>query len=130
MESMKSKKQNFFRILLLLVVVILITFFFVYDLKQYLTLEFLQESREVIREHYEAQPFWLLVTFFCIYLVTTALSLPGAAALSLAGGAVFGLTIGTLMVSFASSIGAALAMLGARFLLHDWVQYRFALQLN
>ena len=130
MESMKSKKQNFFRILLLLVVVILITFFFVYDLKQYLTLEFLQESREVIREHYEAQPFWLLVTFFCIYLVTTALSLPGAAALSLAGGAVFGLTIGTLMVSFASSIGATLAMLGARFLLHDWVQYRFALQLK
>ena len=125
MEELKSNKKNFLRILLLLVVAVLITVFFVYDLKQYLSLEFLQESREVIRQQYEAQPFQLLLTFFCIYLVTTALSLPGAAALSLAGGAIFGLTIGTLMVSFASSIGATLAMLAARFLLRDWVQKRF-----
>ena len=125
MEELKSNKKNFLRILLLLVLAVLITVFFVYDLKQYLTLEFLQESREVIRQQYEAQPFQLLLTFFCIYLVTTTLSLPGAAALSLAGGAIFGLTIGTLMVSFASSIGATLAMLAARFLLRDWVQQRF-----
>ena len=125
MEELKSNKKNFLRILLLMVLAVLITVFFVYDLKQYLTLEFLQESREVIRQHYEAQPFQLLLTFFCIYLVTTTLSLPGAAALSLAGGAIFGLTIGTLMVSFASSIGATLAMLAARFLLRDWVQQRF-----
>ena len=86
MEELKSNKKNFLRILLLLVLAALITVFFVYDLKQYLTLEFLQESREVIRQRYEAQPFQLLLTFFCIYLVTTTLSLPGAAALSLAGG--------------------------------------------
>ena len=79
----------------------------------------------MIRQHYEAQPFQLLLTFFCIYLVTATLSLPGAAALSLAGGTIFGLTIGTLMVSFASSIGATLAMLAARFLLRDWIQQRF-----
>ncbi len=79
MEELKSNKKNFLRILLLLVLAVLITVFFVYDLKQYLTLEFLQESREVIRQHYEAQPFQLLLTFFCIYLVTTTLSLPGAA---------------------------------------------------
>ena len=113
MEELKSSKKKFLRILLLLVLAALITVFFVYDLKQYLTLEFLQESREVIRQHYEAQPFKLLLTFFCIYLVTTTLSLPGAAALSLAGGAIFGLTIGTLMVSFASSIGATLASTSA-----------------
>ena len=80
MEELKSNKKNFLRLLLLLVLAVLITVFFVYDLKQYLTLEFLQESREVIRQHYEAQPFQLLLTFFCIYLVTPPHSLPGAAA--------------------------------------------------
>ena len=107
-----------------------ITAFFVFDLQKYLTLEFLQESREVIRQHYEAQPFQMLVAFFCIYLVTTALSLPGAAALSLAGGAFFGFPLGILMVSFSSSMGATMAMLAARFLLRDWVQQRFETQLK
>ena len=69
MEELKSNKKNFLRILLLLVVAVLITVFFVYDLKQYLTLEFLQESREVIRQHYEAQPFQLLLTFFASILL-------------------------------------------------------------
>ena len=107
-----------------------ITAFFLYDLQQYLTLQFLQESRELIRQQYESHPFQMLIAFFFIYLLTTALSLPGAAVLTLAGGAVFGLMIGTLVVSFASSIGATLAMLVARFLLHDWVQRRFAGQLK
>ena len=75
MEELKSNKKNFLRILLLLVLAALITVFFVYDFKQYLTLEFLQESREVIRQHYEAQPFQLLLTFFCIYLIYKKLSL-------------------------------------------------------
>ena len=72
----------------------------------------------------------MLIAFFFIYLLTTALSLPGAAVLTLAGGAIFGLMIGTLVVSFASSIGGTLAMLAARFMLHDWVQRRFAGQLK
>ena len=107
-----------------------ITAFFLYDLQQYLTLQFLQESRELIRQEYESHPFQMLSAFFFIYLLTTALSLPGAAVLTLAGGVIFGLMIGTLVVSFASSIGGTLAMLAARFLLHDWVQRRFAGQLK
>ena len=107
-----------------------ITAFFLYDLQQYLTLQFLQESRDLIRQEYKSHPFQMLIAFFFIYLLTTALSLPGAAVLTLAGGAIFGLMIGTLVVSFASSIGGTLAMLVARFLLHDWVQRRFAGQLK
>ena len=124
------KKKNLFRIILLVSLAASITAFFLYDIQQYLTLQFLQESRELIRQHYESHPFQMLIAFFFIYLLTTALSLPGAAVLTLAGGAIFGLMIGTLVVSFASSIGATLAMLAARFLLHDWVQRRFAGQLK
>ena len=124
------KKKNLFRIILLLSLAASITAFFLYDLQQYLTLQFLQESRELIRKDYESHPFLMLIAFFFIYLLTTALSLPGAAVLTLAGGAIFGLMIGTLVVSFASSIGGTLAMLAARFLLHDWVQRQFAGQLK
>jgi uncharacterized membrane protein YdjX (TVP38/TMEM64 family) len=123
-------KKIIFRILLLIALTAGITIFFGFDLQQYLTLKFLRESHEVIQNYYDAQPLQMMVTFFCIYLFTTALSLPGAAVLSLAGGAVFGLTLGTLMVSFASSIGATLAMLASRFLLKDWVQQRFEKQLK
>ena len=123
-------KKNLFKIILLISLAASITAFFLYDFQQYLTLQFLQESRELIRQHYESQPFQMLIAFFFIYLLTTALSLPGAAVLTLAAGAVFGLMIGTLVVSFASSIGGTLAMLAARFLLHDWVQRRFAGQLK
>ena len=72
----------------------------------------------------------MLGAYFVIYLASTAFSLPGAAVLSLAGGALFGLTKGTLVVSFASTIGATLAMLIARVLLRDWVQNRFAAQMK
>jgi uncharacterized membrane protein YdjX (TVP38/TMEM64 family) len=68
--------------------------------------------------------------FFVVYVAVTALSLPGAAIMTLAGGAVFGLLWGTVLVSFASSIGATLAFLASRFLLRDWVQARFGERLR
>jgi uncharacterized membrane protein YdjX (TVP38/TMEM64 family) len=63
--------------------------------------------------------------FFLVYVAATALSLPGAVILTLAGGAIFGLWLGTLVVSFASAIGASLAFLSSRYLLRDWVKARF-----
>ena len=60
-----------------------------------------------------------------VYIITAALSLPGAALLTLLGGALFGLLVGTILVSFASSIGATLAFLASRLLLRDWVQNKF-----
>jgi pyruvate/2-oxoglutarate dehydrogenase complex dihydrolipoamide dehydrogenase (E3) component/uncharacterized membrane protein YdjX (TVP38/TMEM64 family) len=73
----------------------------------------------------EAHPWHAMATFVATYVVVTALSLPGAAVMTLAGGAMFGLLWGTLLVSLASTLGATLAMLGARYVLRGWVAARF-----
>ena len=100
-----------------------------YDIGQWLTLERLKASRESLLALYQARPFATVATFFAVYVAVAALSLPGAAILTLAAGAMFGFWVGLLVVSFASSIGALLAFLVARYLLRDGVQARFAKQL-
>ncbi len=70
------------------------------------------------------------VFFFTLYVLVSALSIPGAAILTLLAGALFALWEGTLLVSFASTLGATLAMLASRYLLRDWVQRRFTSQMN
>ena len=112
---------------LIAIVLILLLFF---DLHHYLTLEYLKSSKDKLNVYYQDNHLIVLGTYFVIYLASTAFSLPGAAVLSLAGGALFGLTVGTLVVSFASTIGATLAMLIARVLLRDWVKNRFASQMK
>ena len=112
---------------LIAIVLILILFF---DVHHYVTLEYLKSSKDKLKVYYQDNPLLVLGAYFVIYLASTAFSLPGAAVLSLAGGALFGLTAGTLLVSFASTIGATLAMLIARVLLRDWVQNRFAAQME
>ena len=112
---------------LIAMVLILLLFF---DVHHYLTLEYLKSSKDKLDIYYQDNPLLVLGTYFVIYLASTAFSLPGAAVLSLAGGALFGLTVGTLVVSFASTIGATLAMLIARALLRDWVKNRFASQMT
>ena len=111
---------------LIVIVLILLHFFDVYH---YLTLEYLKSYKDKLNVYYQDNPLLVLCAYFVIYLASTAFSLPGAAVLSLAGSALFGLTAGTLVVSFASTIGATLAMLIARVLLRDWVQNRFASQM-
>ena len=112
---------------LISIVLILLLFF---DVHHYLTLEYLKSSKDKLDVYYKDNPLLVLGTYFVIYLASTAVSLPGAAVLSLAGGALFGLILGTLVVSFASTIGATLAMLIARVLLRDWVKNRFASQMK
>jgi len=112
------------------VIVAAIAAFFAFDLEQYLTLEFFQASRAKIDAYYAAHPLATIAIYFAVYVAVTALSLPGAAIMTLAGGAIFGLAVGTVVVSFASSIGATLAFLAARFLLRDWVQRRFGERLK
>ncbi len=94
-------------------------------LQRYLSLGFLQESHAALLDYRALHPLVSLGAYFIVYVAVTALSLPGAAVMSLAGGAVFGLWQGFLVVSFASSVGATLAMLVARFLLRDWIAARF-----
>lgn len=113
------------RLLLVLVMGCLIGAFFAFDLGHYLSLPQLQarqaELAALVERHFGAAA----LLFVAVYVVSTALSLPGASLLTLAGSAVFGVAWGLLLVSFASSIGATLAFLSARFLLRDWVERRF-----
>ena len=100
-----------------------------FQLGQWLTLEALKASRDQLAALYQAQPLLTLGGFFAVYVTATALSVPGAAVLTLAAGAMFGLGVGWVVVSFASSLGALLAFLAARYLLRDVVQARFGKQL-
>ena len=108
------------------VVVALLGLFFLLDLDRFLTLDYLQGSLDRFHTFYAENRFLTLAVFFLIYILVTALSLPGAAVMTLAGGAFFGLITGVIVVSFASTIGATLAFLVARFLLKDTVQNRFS----
>jgi pyruvate/2-oxoglutarate dehydrogenase complex dihydrolipoamide dehydrogenase (E3) component/uncharacterized membrane protein YdjX (TVP38/TMEM64 family) len=112
------------------VVIIALVSFFALDLDSYLTLESIKSSQTRIAQWRDAQPLLLGLVFLFIYIAVTALSLPGAAVMTLAAGAFFGLFWGTVIVSFASSLGATLAFLVARFVLRDSVQQRFADQLK
>jgi uncharacterized membrane protein YdjX (TVP38/TMEM64 family) len=113
------------RIVLLIVLAALIAAFFAFGLQRYLTLEYLKAQQAAIADIYHAHPFTVAAVYFVVYVAVTGLSLPGAALLTLFGGAVFGLLWGTLIVSFASSIGATLAFLSSRFLFRDAVQRKF-----
>lgn len=95
-----------------------------------LTFEAIKSQQAAIEAYYQAHPWRTALGYFALYVAVTGLSLPGAAVMTLAGGAVFGLLWGTVIVSFASTIGATLAFLAARYLLRDWVQARFGERLK
>ena len=96
-----------------------------FDLGRFLSLEAIKSQQAQLEAWRAARPLLAAATFFVVYVAVTALSLPGAAVMTLAVGAVFGLGWGTVIVSFASTIGATLAFLASRTLLRDWVQSRF-----
>ena len=108
----------------------LLVLFKVFDLGQYLTLTYLKTQQAHIAGLYAENRLLVLAGYSLLYIVVTALSLPGAAVMTLAGGALFGLVTGTIVVSFASSIGATCACLVARYLLRDWVQHKFGAHLT
>ncbi|MGZ8183977.1 MAG: FAD-dependent oxidoreductase [Methylobacter sp.] len=122
--------MNFSRWVLLAVITALIAAFFIFDLQSYLTLESLKAQQAAIETYRSSHPGLAVAMYALIYIAVTGLSLPGATILTLAGGAVFGLLWGTLIVSFVSTIGATLAFLAARFLFRDAVKSRFGDRLN
>ncbi len=113
------------KLAVLAVIVALVVAFFVFDLKQYVSIEYFQAKRAVIEAYFAANPVQTGVIFFLTYVAVTGLSLPGAAILTLVAGAIFGLMWGVVIVSFASTMGATLAFLASRYLLRDWVQAKF-----
>ncbi|AEG91469.1 FAD-dependent oxidoreductase [Ramlibacter tataouinensis] len=107
-----------------------IVLFFALDLGRFLSLDVLRQSQAALGALRDRHPVVTAASFFALYVLATALSLPGAAILTLAAGALFGLAGGTLLVSFASSLGALFAFLLARFLLRDSVRARFGSRLR
>lgn len=110
---------------LLLAVIVLVGVYRAYDLGEVLSLEGLKESRDALTAYYEQNRGLMVLAFFVVYVAATAVSIPGAVILTLAGGAIFGFWLGLLVISFASSLGALFAFLVSRYLLMDWVQRKF-----
>ena len=115
---------------LLLLLAALVALYVTLDLGRFLSLDYLKSSQSAFEALYAERPWQVIGVYFVIYVVATALSFPGAVILTLAGGAIFGLLWGTLIVSFASSLGATLAFLAARFVLRDSIEARFGNRLS
>lgn len=113
------------KIFVVVIVIAAIAAFFAFDLGRYFSLDYFKSQQAAIDAYYVAKPLIVAGLFFLVYVAVTALSIPGAAVLTLVAGAIFGLFWGTILVSFASSIGATLAFLVSRFVLGDMVQSRF-----
>ena len=123
---MFNRKKWLRWMLVLIALAILIIAYQAFGLNNLLTLDYLKASRDDLLDLYAEQPSTTLIIYFVIYVLATAASIPGAVILTLAAGLIFGFWVGLLMVSFASSLGALLAFLVARYLLHDTVQARFS----
>jgi uncharacterized membrane protein YdjX (TVP38/TMEM64 family) len=113
------------RILLAAIFAIAIGAFFYFDLPQYLSLQNLKGNRDRLLAYAEDHYATAVLLFIGVYCVQTAFSLPGAAALTLVSGLLFGSVVGTLYVNVAATAGATLAFLAARYLLRDWVERKF-----
>ncbi len=123
------KKGLGFKLALVLLMAVLLVSFFYFDLGRYLSLSSLKERLNEFQAYYGQHRLLTTAVYMGIYVVVTALSLPGAAIMTLAGGAIFGLFYGLVLVSFASTIGATLAFLFSRYMFKDWVQQKFSSKL-
>lgn len=117
------------KLILIAILAALIATFFVYDLGQYLSLDYLKSQKEALNQLYADKPLLIMAIFFVIYVAMTSLALPAATILTLAGGAIFGFGIGFLLVSFASSIGATISFILTRYLFHDAIESKFGARL-
>lgn len=113
------------KIILFIIILLAVAGFFYFDLGQWLTLDALKQQQAAIEAYRSEHPLLVAGLYSLAYIVITALSLPGAALMTLTGGAIFGVVWGTLLANLSASIGATLAFLIARFIIGDWVQTRF-----
>ena len=118
------------KIIVLSALLVVVVLFFAFDLGQYLTLDYVKAQQQALDQYYVENRVMALIGFFVLYVVITGASLPGAAVLTLAGGAIFGLVTGVVLISFASTIGASIAFLVSRYLFRDSVQSRFGSSLK
>ena len=118
------------RIAVLAVLVLVAGALLAFDASPFLSLDHLRQQQAALEQWRAARPWLAASSYFAIYVAVTALSLPGAALMTLAGGAMFGLLWGTILVSFASTLGATAAFLVSRFLLREAVHGRFGERLR
>jgi pyruvate/2-oxoglutarate dehydrogenase complex dihydrolipoamide dehydrogenase (E3) component/uncharacterized membrane protein YdjX (TVP38/TMEM64 family) len=118
------------RIALIVAILALIVAFFAFDLGRFFSIDYFKAQQAAFEQVYRESPFLTVAVFFAVYVVVTGASLPGAALMTLVAGALFGLVWGSVIVSFASTIGATFAFLASRFLFRDWVQARFGEKLK
>jgi uncharacterized membrane protein YdjX (TVP38/TMEM64 family) len=123
-------KKTVRKLIIVAVIVAVVALFLIFHLGDYLTLSSIKGSQQRLAAWYGDHPMAVISGYMLIYIAVTALSLPGAAVMTLAGGALFGLGAGTLIVSFASTIGATLACFVSRFILRDWVEGKFGDKLS
>lgn len=123
-SSMKTK------LILVAAIAALITSFFVFDLGQYLSLNYLKSQKDALNQLYVENALLVITVFFLAYVAMAAFAIPGALIFTLAGGAIFGFTTGFVVVSFASTVGATIAFLLTRYLFHDAIQAKFGERLE
>jgi pyruvate/2-oxoglutarate dehydrogenase complex dihydrolipoamide dehydrogenase (E3) component/uncharacterized membrane protein YdjX (TVP38/TMEM64 family) len=107
------------------IIAVIVLVFFAFDLGQYLSLEYIKAQQDQVETLYAENQVATLLIFFIIYVIVTGISLPGAAVMSLAAGAVFGLLTGVILISFASTLGASIAFMISRYLFRESVEARF-----
>lgn len=118
------------KIVIAVVGIAVVALFFYFDLQHFLTLEALKANRQTLLDYYAANKLITVAAFMAIYIVQTALPLPGATILSMAAGAIFGTVMGTLYANIAATAGATFAFLVVRYLLRDMVLNRFGARLE
>ncbi len=118
-------KKTVKKLIIVAAVIAVIAIFRIFHLGDYFTLSYVKQSQQYFTQLYTEHRFAVIGAYMTMYIAVTALSLPGAVVMTLAGGALFGLWTGVITVSFASSIGATLACFVSRFVLRDWVQNKF-----
>ena len=118
------------KIFISLIIICFFAGFFYFDLLKYLNFEFLGSQKDIFSSLYNDHPLLISLSFFIAYVLITGFSAPGAAVLTLAAGYLFGIFMGTFIVSFASTLGATMAFLMSRFLLRDVIQKKFSSKLK
>ncbi len=113
------------KIIIAAVVVALVAAFFIFDLGQYVSLEYFKQQQSTFNQYYQQNPIVVILIFAAVYILMTGASLPFATPLTVLGGAIFGTLVGSIVVSFASTIGATIAFLVSRFLFRDAVESKF-----
>ncbi|GAB6177127.1 TVP38/TMEM64 family protein [Desulfobaculum senezii] len=113
------------KVVVLVLVLLGLAGYFVFDLGRFFSLDFVREQQAWFASVYAEHTVAVIGVYFAVYVLVTALSVPGATVMTLLGGGLFGFWLGLVVISFASTLGATLACAASRFILRDWVQQRF-----